>query len=135
MSAPGPDAPSYVGGFNIPMRGGVGRLSLDRPFARLELHPRRVSFRPRGPWQLVFQSRSLPHSTIQEAFPVARAIFGGSGLGLTCAGDQDYYFWTRRPAEVLYALEAAGVPVDWNPRHLGLTALVFGRGAGWSGGG
>lgn len=124
MSFSDSEVRSYIGGFSIPMRGGVGRVNLDRPLARLELHPRRASFHPRGPLKLMFQSRSLPFNVIHEAFPIAPVFLSGPGIGLSCA-DGDYYFWARCAHEILCALESAGIPVDSSPRRVRLRSLTF----------
>lgn len=106
----------------MPMRGGVGRVNLDRPLARLKLHPRRASFDPRGPFKLIIQARSLPFRAIHEAFLITPVFLSGPGVGMSCA-DGDYYFWTRRANEILCALESAGIPVDADARHVRLRPL------------
>ncbi|GAB3962334.1 hypothetical protein GCM10029978_017620 [Actinoallomurus acanthiterrae] len=127
MSLSESEVRSYTGGFSMPMRGGTGRITLDRPFARLELRPRRASLHPRGPFRLVLESRSLPFTTVQEAFPTAPVILSGPGVGLRCV-DGDYYFWTRHAREVLDVLESAGIPVDPSPRRLRPGSLTGVRG-------
>jgi len=114
---------TYIGGLNIPMRGGAGRVNLDRPLARLELHPRRVSLLPRGPLKFLIPSRSIPLGAIREAFPIAPAFLSGPGVGMSCA-EGDYYFWTPRAHEILHALESAGIPIDPDPRHIRLRWLT-----------
>ncbi|MCO5997270.1 hypothetical protein [Actinoallomurus rhizosphaericola] len=115
---------SYIGGFNIPMKGGSGRIDLSRPLARLDIRPRRVSFHPRGLFKLVLQPRSVPFRMIQVAFPVAPVLFSGPGVGMSCS-DGDYYFWTRRADEILCLLESAGITVDAAPRYVRLRSLTF----------
>ncbi|MCO5973267.1 hypothetical protein [Actinoallomurus soli] len=115
---------SYIGGFSMPMRGGAGRVNLDRPLARLELHPHRVSFHARGPFTLMVRPRSVPFRAIHEAFPIAPVFLGGPGVGLGCA-DGDYYFWTRCAHELLGALDTAGVPVDPAPRRVRPRSVTF----------
>jgi hypothetical protein len=132
MSTPPPGAgrpqrlprPSFVGGFNVPMRGGFGRVNLSRPLARLELHPRRVDLIPRGPYRFVIAARSLPLEVIRVGYPLTHVLFNGPGIGLTCT-DGAYYFWSRHAQEILELLESAGVPVDWTPRRVSARSLII----------
>jgi hypothetical protein len=111
-----PVAESFVGGMNVPLSGGFGRLSASFPLAELVIDDGWVTLQPRWFVAALIGPFRVPVRGIVAAYPLRKRL-GGGGVGLTTSDDQTAYFWALGAHDqVLHALACRGVTIDPSAR-------------------
>ena len=112
-----PESRSFVGGMNVPVRGGWGRMNATVPLAELTIDGEWVTLRPRWFAALMIQPFRVPLAAIEVAYPVRSRVLA-RGIGLTTSDEQTAYFWTWSDQdEVLRTLAGRGVTIDPSARR------------------
>jgi hypothetical protein len=103
---------SFIGGMNVPVRGGRGRMNATIPLALLIVDDDWLTLQPRWFATLITGPFRTPLSAVVAAYPVHGRLAGG-GIGLTTTDEQTAYFWTRHAGdEILRTLAARGIAID-----------------------
>jgi hypothetical protein len=110
---PGTPPRRWVGGANVPTRGGY-RVNAGMTLAELLFADGAVELRLRGPLARLTRAESFKviASDLGAVFPIRSAsILRFRGVGFRRHDGREYYFKTARTDEILGVLDSAGFPV------------------------
>ena len=96
----------------------LGRMNATWPLGILTLAGGRLTVRVRGFRWLAGRLEGCTPDEIDLAFPVKRGL--SSGVGVRRGDGKEFYFWTRRGDEVIYALRRAGFSTSDEIRRAGV---------------
>jgi hypothetical protein len=107
----------FIGGMNVPMRGGFGRVNATIPLASLSVDQQTLTLAPRWFARVFIRPLVVPLGEVEVAYRL-RGQFMTSGVGFDTHDGRTVYFWTRSAQdEVLRALTRLGVTIDSTPRR------------------